>query len=328
MAFIEISQLPPAPNGTGSGTPKGTDIYPATDITDLSSAPSGTTKKYTRASAINFLFNALAYNTYTAVAASATSALTVTYANGAAGVGATLTNNGAQAALVIDGYHTNVGDRILVYSQAAGLQNGIYTVTNVGSGSTNWVMTRATDDNSSVLFVKYAAVLINGGATNAGKMFQQTSASGPNVGTDSITYGQASLIYNLVAGSGISITPGANFNSISTTGSLESWVVIAGTSQAAAINTGYIIGNAAQTTVTLPATAPAGSLVSIAGNGAGGWILAANGGQTIKVSSSSTSSGGSLTSNNQYDSINLVCIVANTTWAAIGAPQSAGLTIA
>ena len=32
-----------------------------------------------------------------------TTALTATYANGAAGVGATLTNSGVQAALVIDG---------------------------------------------------------------------------------------------------------------------------------------------------------------------------------------------------------------------------------
>ena len=100
------------------------------------------------------------------------------------------------------------------------------------------------------------------------------------------------------------------------TNQLFVWNNVAGTSQAAAVNNGYIIGNAAQTTVTLPATAAVGSVVAIAGQGAGGFILQANGGQTIKVAASTTSSGGSLTSAEQYDAVEVVCVVANTTWVA------------
>jgi hypothetical protein len=64
-----------------------------------------------------------------------TSNLTATYANGTAGVGATLTNSGTQVALTIDGVALVVGNRVLVKDQATGFQNGIYTVTNIGSAS-------------------------------------------------------------------------------------------------------------------------------------------------------------------------------------------------
>ena len=57
---------------------------------------------------------------------------------------ATLTNSGTQATLTLDSTAANLNDRILVKDQTDATQNGIYTVTNVGSGSTNWVLTRAT----------------------------------------------------------------------------------------------------------------------------------------------------------------------------------------
>ena len=74
--------------------------------------------------------------------------LNATYNNGTNGVGATLTNAGTQAALVIDGVTMVVNDRVLIYEQTNAAHNGVYTVTNVGSASTNWVLTRATDADS------------------------------------------------------------------------------------------------------------------------------------------------------------------------------------
>jgi hypothetical protein len=61
------------------------------------------------------------------------------------GAGKTLTNSGTQAALTLDSVPAVVGDRILVKDQSTAKDNGIYTVTNIGSASTNWVLTRATD---------------------------------------------------------------------------------------------------------------------------------------------------------------------------------------
>jgi hypothetical protein len=77
-----------------------------------------------------------------------TNAAGLTYATRAnSGVGATLTNAGTQAALVIDGITMVVADRVMVRLQTNGAENGVYTVTNIGSGSTNWILTRATDSN-------------------------------------------------------------------------------------------------------------------------------------------------------------------------------------
>jgi len=74
--------------------------------------------------------------------------LNATYNNGTAGVGATLTNAGTQVALTVDGILMTVGKRVLIYNQTAQAQNGVYTVTTVGDGSTNWVLTRSTDANT------------------------------------------------------------------------------------------------------------------------------------------------------------------------------------
>jgi len=79
---------------------------------------------------------------------------TVTYNNGTAGVGATLTNAGVQATLVIDGHTFTATDvtnavRILVKNQVSGAQNGVYVLTNEGSVSTNWSMVRSTDMDTS-----------------------------------------------------------------------------------------------------------------------------------------------------------------------------------
>lgn len=77
-----------------------------------------------------------------------TNAAGLTYATRAnSGVGATLTNAGAQAALEIDNVALSSGNRVMVRLQTNAAENGVYTVTTVGDGSTNWVLTRATDSN-------------------------------------------------------------------------------------------------------------------------------------------------------------------------------------
>lgn len=72
-------------------------------------------------------------------------ALTAIYNNGTAGVGATLTNNDTQSAF---GFAT-LNQDVVIYNQSNAAQNGIYTVTNVGSNSTNWVLTRRSDFNQT-----------------------------------------------------------------------------------------------------------------------------------------------------------------------------------
>jgi hypothetical protein len=89
------------------------------------------------------------FHVHEPVLVATTGNLTATYNNGTSGVGATLTNSGAQAALSVDGVSLATNDRVLVWQQTTGLQNGVYVVTTVGDGSTNWVLTRSADANTS-----------------------------------------------------------------------------------------------------------------------------------------------------------------------------------
>lgn len=141
--------------------------------------------------------------------------------------------------------------------------------------------------------------------------------------------GTTPVAATLTAGAGINIANASGSITISTVGSGTPWTIVAGASQAMVADNGYVANNAGLVTLTLPATAAAGTILGVAGLGAGGWLIAQNAGQNIQVGSVSSTigAGGSVASTNRYDSINLLCVVANTTWVAIGAPQSAGLTI-
>lgn len=123
--------------------------------------------------------------------AATTAALTASYLNGASGVGATLTNAGAQAVFQIDGQSPAVGQRVLIKNQASTFQNGIYTVTNVGSVSTNWVLTRATDFDQPSEIQQGDIVPVINGTSNANSTWLQTAVVA-TIGVDPITFSQFS----------------------------------------------------------------------------------------------------------------------------------------
>lgn len=119
------------------------------------------------------------------------------------------------------------------------------------------------------------------------------------------------------------ITPqlGGNLdlNTFTIKGAGTLWSEVTGTTQAVAVNTGYILNNAGLVTATLPATAAVGDTFEFQGKGAGLYKIAQNATQLINFGSSVTTTGvgGSLTATNQYDSIKLVCITANTVFAVV-----------
>ncbi len=125
----------------------------------------------------------------TGVVVASTVALTVTYANGAAGVGATLTNAGAQAAIAIDGVSLSLNDRVLIKDQASTFQNGIYQVTTVGSGASNWVLTRTTDYDTAAEILPGTLVPVEQGTVNNTTSWLQTETV-TTVGTDPILFAQ------------------------------------------------------------------------------------------------------------------------------------------
>jgi hypothetical protein len=163
-----------------------------------------------------------------------------------------------------------------------------------------------------------------------------TNSSGVPGWTASMTNGQVLIgstgatpvPATIQAGVGVSVGIGAGSITISSTGGGVGWNLVSGTSQAMAVDSGYVANNAGLVTLTLPSTAAFGTSISVSGLGAGGWTIAQNGGQNIQIGSSSTTvgAGGSVSSTNRYDSVNLLCVVANTTWVAIGGPEG-NLTI-
>jgi len=142
--------------------------------------------------------------------------LTATYDNGSSGVGATLTNSGTQAALVIDGVTVSTNDRVLIYSQTNGYENGVYTVTNTGSASTNWVLTRATDADSygpsdPDSLGQGDAFFVKEGDTGAGELYVMNTAGEIVFGTTDINFIVVAETAVYSAGDGLTLS-GTEFN--------------------------------------------------------------------------------------------------------------------
>lgn len=124
----------------------------------------------------------------------------------------------------------------------------------------------------------------------------------------------------LTAGTNISITNGSGSISIAASGPGSFvWTAITSTSQTMVSNNGYIANAGTLLTFTLPATAAVGDLFEVGGLGAGGWKIAQNASQLIHFGNvtTTTGTGGSLASTNQYDSLRFICVVTNTTFLVL-----------
>jgi hypothetical protein len=137
-----------------------------------------------------------------------------TYNNGTDGVGATLTA-GANAALVIDGVTltspTDNGIRVLVQNQASSFQNGIYVVTEAGSGGAAWVLTRSSDADTYEIaspdgLSEGSTVYTSGGNTNAGSTFSCNTTGTITFGTTAITFTLISSAVSYIVESPLDLT--------------------------------------------------------------------------------------------------------------------------
>lgn len=124
---------------------------------------------------------------------------------------------------------------------------------------------------------------------------------------------------SITAGANITLTPGANTLSIAATGALP--FADATGDFTLVVNNGYNINHATPANkmlCTLPATATMGQVIAIVGTTAGGWKVVQNANQYIRLGNqvSTTGAAGYIEFTNQYDSVELTCIVAgaSTGW--------------
>jgi|GEM_PF-1687490 len=109
----------------------------------------------------------------------------------------------------IDGVTLSVGDRVLVKDEANAAYNGIYDVTDLGSSSTPFVLTRSSDaDNTpntgEVTTGMYC--FVEEGTTHANQGWILTTTGTITLGTTSLNFSQFNGAGSLTAGDGLSKT--------------------------------------------------------------------------------------------------------------------------
>ena len=126
-----------------------------------------------------------------------TAALTVTYdqSNGR------LDNAGTQAALVIDGVTLSVNDRVLVKDQTEARQNGLYIVSDIGSNSSNWRLTRADDADAGNEITGGTFTFVEEGTANSDNGYVFTHNGTPTL-TDNTLSNNTELPVSQFSGAG------------------------------------------------------------------------------------------------------------------------------
>lgn len=173
------------------------------NLTDPSGAQDAATKNYVDSVAQGLVAKA------SALVATTAALPTVTYSNGASGVGATLTAS-ANGVLTIDGVATVLNDRIVVKNQASALQNGIYRVSTQGTAGVPFVLTRTTDADTSAE-LDGAFVFIESGTVNGATGWIIVAPTTITVGTTAINWTQFSGAGTYLAGTGLTLT-GSTFS--------------------------------------------------------------------------------------------------------------------
>lgn len=204
--------------------------------------------------------------------ASTTTLPAYTYNNGTSGVGATITAN-ANGALSFGGGSPTAGQRLLVKDEAGANApyNGIYTVTQTGSLLLPFILTRATDYDTSGTGTNeidagdYVLVL---SGTNASTAWVQQTALPITVGTTALVFLQFNAPITYTAGTGLNLSPATTFN-ISNTGVTAATYGSASQSLTLAINAQGQITSASAQSIAINGNQITSGTVGVAYGGTG-----------------------------------------------------------
>ncbi len=123
------------------------------------------------------------------VDAVATSALAAnTYANGALGVGRTLTGNANGAFATIDGVAPVLNKTYLIAGEAAPANNGPYKLTQLGDAGTPYILTGVVGMDQSAEFKDGTIIGVRGGTLNADTTWKYTGQDSPTLGVTGLTF--------------------------------------------------------------------------------------------------------------------------------------------
>ncbi len=198
-----------------------------------------------------------------------------TYYNGPNnnGVGATFTI--AASSLTIDSVVCVVGDRILLQTQTATYQQGIYVVQSIGS---TVVLLRAEDQQNIEQLKPGEYVVVGAGATQAGNFYTLIEPIPQTIGVDAFTYNEAPINGAVTFSSGPSVAnapaifsdTAGNIKPQSTTAGFG-FGIAAATGNIAATTGNLIAGSSghAGTVTSFPASAANGTLILQAVNAGG-----------------------------------------------------------
>jgi hypothetical protein len=183
------------------------------------------------------------------------------------GVGATLTASANGTLSTIDGAAVTVGNRVLVGSNTNAYENGVYTITSVGSPSTKFVLTRATDANtydprSDTALGEGDYFFIQAGNTSKGDSYVLGTQGTIIFGTTNLVFSQFSESNVYSAGTGLDLT--SLVFSIATTGVSAATYGSGSTVPTIAVNAQGQITSASNTTIAISATQITGGTIDTA----------------------------------------------------------------
>ena len=141
----------------------------------------------------------------------------LTYANGTAGVGATLTNDGNEV-YTIDGIALTLNMRVLVKDQSPATENGIYYVSTAGAVGATLVLTRALDANQPAELTGGSFTFVEQGTVAAenGYVFTHNGEPTFGAGNTDLTVAQFSGAGQVIAGAGLTKS-GNTINAVGST---------------------------------------------------------------------------------------------------------------
>jgi hypothetical protein len=262
-------------------------------LSGTSAAPSWSTATYPATTSANTVLASSSTNAITAIGNFTLSSTQTIIGNGISGVtgtgntiygqGFSTLTTGTNNTVIGSGNtsaSSNTTNSIIIGQGITGIGNNI---AQIGNASTSALVNSGTTGNCSLgssanpfgfLYLgsasNYAAFNVNTQTTNGAQVnFPDAGGAGQNV------------VYNTD-------------------------VAVTGTSQTMAKWTTYFANNASLVTLTLPSTIAQGDIFTVIGQGAGGWKIAQIAGQTIRwtsTSSTTTGTGGSLASTDRYDTI-------------------------